>query len=34
MLSQDYIIRLISQATAALATIMGLEKSGPFQQAS
>jgi hypothetical protein len=33
MFSQDYIIRLISQATAALATILGLRKSGQFQQA-
>jgi hypothetical protein len=33
MFSQDYIIRLISQATAALATILGLRKSGQLQQA-
>ena len=33
MFSQDYIIRMISQATAALATILGLRKSGQFQQA-
>lgn len=33
MFSQDYIIRLISQATAALATILGLRQSGQFQRA-
>jgi len=33
MFSQDYILRIISQATAALATVLGLKKAGKYDEA-
>lgn len=33
MFTEDYILRLVRQATAALATILGLVKAGQFQEA-
>ena len=33
MFSEDYILRMIRMATAALAQIIGLKKAGQYQQA-